>query len=160
MLKQIDADIMSVTTGNIFQQVNCQGVMRSGLAKTIKEKHPCVEREYLDYCGHVPNPLDRIGSVLKVDINMNLSVINIFGQLGYSTPEERHAAGKTIIRHTEYAALKQAFAYVVKSDLLHSNNLVCFPYLFGCNRGGGDWGIVQELIERYFPHAVIYKLPE
>jgi len=152
MLKLIEQDIMSLTSGNIFQQVNCQGVMRSGLAKTIKEKYPQVEAQYLEYCNRVSNPLDRLGDVLEVDVNMNLSIINIFGQFTYGS-----APG---VRHTEYAALKQAFQKINDSALLYGNNVAYFPYLFGCNRGGGDWNIVQELIERYFPRAIIYKLPE
>lgn len=154
MLKLIEADILSVVTGNIFQQVNCMGVMRSGLAKAIKEKYPVVEKEYTEYCARVADPLNLIGEVQKVQVTLELNIINVFGQYTYGQ-------GSALLqRHTEYSALKQAFQKVLDGTALRSNNIVAFPYFFGSDRGGGDWSIVQTLIERYFPHAVIYKLPK
>lgn len=148
MLKIIEEDILTVKTGNIFQQVNCMGVMRSGLAKAIKDKYPIVESRYLELIGR-SSPLDLLGSVQCVEITVGLNVINIFGQYSYGGQ----------IKHTEYAALKQAFKTIKDGAILHSNNIVAFPYNFGSDRGGGSWSIVSTIIEDYFPHAVIYKLP-
>ena len=151
MLKTIEADILTNETGNIVQQVNCFGVMRSGFAKAVKEKYPFVEKEYLAYCAS-KNPLDLLGDVLRVSINPNLNILNVFGQYTYG--KSPHPT-----RHTEYAALRQAFQKIVDGTFLASNNVLYFPHRFGSDRGGGDWNIVESLIERYFPHAIIYKLP-
>lgn len=48
-MKIIYGDILDITEGIICQQVNCMGVMGSGLAKQIKYKYPRVYYEYSNY---------------------------------------------------------------------------------------------------------------
>lgn len=42
MLKHIKGDIFKSNADAILHQVNCQGVMNSGVAKQVREKYPIV----------------------------------------------------------------------------------------------------------------------
>ena len=48
-MKIIYGDILNITEGIIRQQVNCMGVMGSGLAKQIRNKYPRVYQKYKDF---------------------------------------------------------------------------------------------------------------
>ena len=46
MIKHIKRDIFKSGADLICHQVNCQGVMGSGIAKQVREKYPKVYKEY------------------------------------------------------------------------------------------------------------------
>lgn len=153
-MRIINKDILTVEKGVICQQVNCQGVMGSGLAKAIRDKWPIVYEQYKNFRSL--RDLVLLGQYHYVNVAPDLWVCNIFGQLNYGYD------GK---RYTDYGALKMAFinmmdlclsakcGYEVKENTVHY-----FPFRFGCDRGGGDWSIVSQMIEFYFPNAIICKL--
>lgn len=146
-MKIISKDILTVESGVICQQVNCQGVMGSGLAKQIRDKWPKVYEEYRANYNSVGYDVLLLGRVTFTFISENLSVCNIFGQLNYGYD------GK---RYTDYGALKTAFDKIECSDFYEKE--LYFPYNFGCDRGGADWQIVSKMIDFYFPNAIICKL--
>jgi hypothetical protein len=57
-----------------------------------------------------------------------------------------------------YGAMGHALQYM--SERVAEGEAIGFPYNMGCDRAGGDWGIVLEMIEFYFKdHQVkIYRL--
>lgn len=146
-MKIIEQDILTITRGSIFQQVNCQGVMGSGLAKSIRDKWPTVFTEYERYCKGRENDFQLLGAHQFVNVELGLFICNVFGQLHY---------GKDGKRYTDYGAILTAFRDVIKE---HGDMVYYFPYNFGCDRGGGDWAIVSKMINYYFPKAIICKLP-
>lgn len=153
MLKIIEKDILSVTEGYIFQQVNCRGVMGAGLAKKISDKWPTVKKEYLEICKKNRNfPEMLLGNHKVTDVESGLYIVNIFGQLNYGYGE----------RFTDYGALKLAFnEFNETMDLCYNYEYdVYFPFGFGCGLGGGNWNVVKRFIDAYFPEAIICKLPE
>lgn len=147
-----NGSLLDVETGYIFQQVNCMGIMNSGLAKAIADKWPVVALQYAQHCRTAKHSLDLLGTINLVRITTELAVVNVFSQYDRGQPDPTHP-----IKHTEYSAMMSAFKYIVRSDLLHGCNLPHFPYLFGCGLGGGDWKVVATIIEQYFPHATIYN---
>lgn len=146
-MKIIEKDILTVEKGIICQQVNCQGVMASGLAKAIREKWPVVYDEYIKTFRLFKNKHDfqLLGKHLYVNVKPDLWVCNIFGQLNYGYDKQRY---------TDYGALMAAF-----EDMEVNRIPFFFPYNFGCDRGGADWAIVSKMIEYYFPDATICKFP-
>lgn len=134
----------------ICHQVNCQGVMGSGVAKQVKEKYPKVYEEYKTFCEN-KKPEDLLGKSQFVSIydDKLVGIINIFGQLNYGY------SGKC---YTNYDALKKAFTTINRFIYIHFDYLpvLAFPYKFGCARGGGDWDIVSKMIEEIFADCIVF----
>lgn len=152
-MKTIKGNITEITSGIIFQQVNCQNRMGSGLAKSIYTKWPEVKRLYHEFCQDV-NPLLLLGAyqaieVTEVSLTSNVLVVNCFSQLNLGNDGQRY---------TDYGAIKMAFISFWDDFSQRINeSQVYFPKNFGCGLGGGDWNIVKELIEFYFPDAIIVE---
>jgi len=146
-MKIIEKNILEVEKGIICQQVNCQGKMNSGLAKQIREKWPIVYQEYIKLSEIWNNDFQRLGQSQLIKIEENLYVLNFFGQLNYCYDGQRY---------TDYSALQMGF----KKFATTAENHVYFPFNFGACRGGGNWEIILNMIEYYFPNAIICKLPD
>lgn len=146
MIKVVKGDILNAPENVVLHQVNCQGVMGSGLAKQIKDKYPIVYEEYKKYCDSFPNKLHLLGLAQFVEIG-NESIkffVNIFGQFNYGTHQKQ----------TDYVALRQGFETVfntVNNIYLKDYKLtIAIPYKIGCGLGGGNWNIVYGMIEEVF----------
>ena len=145
MIKHIKCDIFESGADIICHQVNCQGVMGSGVAKTVRERYPEVYNKYLDFCKHADGmPKRLLGMVQPCSISKNNNefypiITNLFAQenFGYN--------GKC---YTDYGALRKCLEAVEEAS--DKNTIVAFPYLMGCHRGGGDWNIVYKMIEEVF----------
>lgn len=137
-MKTHQGDILVVTEGVILQQVNCQRVMGSGLARQIKNAYPMVYTEYCDFCDmtHEENLLNQI---LPVRVSDKLWVVNIFGQMRY---------GRQEIRYTSYDAVDYALTRT-KLWLIENQIPSCQVHhpLLGCGLGGAEWSVVKALIE-------------
>lgn len=138
-------NILSVTEGAILHQVNCQGVMGSGIAKQIRQKYPVVYDKYMnlyndavDVWGGIEGPLSLLGMAQVVTVSDRLQIVNIFGQLKY---------GKDGQIYTSYGALQDAFKSLNK--LLDASVQLHFP-LLGCGLGGGDWSVVSAILKDHF----------
>ena len=138
MIKHIKCDIFESGADVICHQVNCQGVMGSGIAKQVREKYPNVYKEYKDLCDLEFDPKNLLGIAQPVQANNKIIIVNIFAQenFGYD--------GKC---YTDYDALREGFKTVYKSN---KDDIIAIPYLMGCHRGGGSWDIVYKMIEEIF----------
>lgn len=142
----------------IAHQVNCQGVMGSGVAKAIKEKYPKVYEHYKGLCD-IKTSKELLGTSQEVYCKIGeRTVINLFGQQFY---------GYDGCCYTSYVALTTAldgaFKLVVSENRNYDNPLeIAVPYKMGCDRGGGDWKIVSEILDELsYKHGVdvyIYSL--
>jgi len=149
-LQMIEGNILDIEEGYILQQVNCRGVMGSGLAKQIREKYPQVYTEYQYFCKKW-EPEEILGWYNMTAINNYLGIVNIFGQVGY---------GRTG-RFTNYGAVAMALIRANKLEELNKTDLpVYVPFQMGCGLGGGDWEVYSEIIEFFIPDAIVVKLGE
>ena len=143
-----------VKQGIIIQQVNAQGVMGSGVAADIRRKWPQVYPEYAKVVG--PNVVagrqqNSFGRMIPVQVDTNLWVCNVVGQLFYGREPQKQPGG----RYTSYDALANGlkkvrdFAlanFVMSDDLWMTRPHIHYP-LIGCGLGGGDWAIVKSIID-------------
>jgi O-acetyl-ADP-ribose deacetylase (regulator of RNase III) len=155
-----ECDIFDSGADVICHQVNCQGVMGSGLAKQVRERYPSVYKEYKSWCNiYKPEellgksqfvPLVPISEVANGNYQQGdlMGIINVFGQLDY---------GYTGKCYTDYEALRHAFQNLRKfcKTFLY-NPVIAFPYNFGCARGGGDWEMVSAMIEDAFFDCLVF----
>jgi hypothetical protein len=150
----IEKDITTIDHGIIVHQVNCQGAMGSGVAKAIRAKWPLVFDEYLSkwkttyFLNEDLSVL--LGEMQPVQVSGSLYVVNLFGQNEYKRPADAK------IRHTSYAAWEKALPKL-KGFADQKLLPVYFPYLAGCDRGGGDWRIISAMIEEHLPDAIFCK---
>ena len=137
MIKHIKCDIFESGADIICHQVNCQGVMGSGIAKQVREKYPNNYKGYCMMCKEF-KPAELLGKVFCGKVGEKFIIANLFAQekFGYD--------GKC---YTSYDALKKCLE-TVKSSF--NNKTIAIPYLMGCYRGGGDWKIVYEMIDDIF----------
>ena len=144
----INKDILTVTHGIICHQVNCQGVMGTGIALSIKKKYPIVYKKYRQECNEAANSSLLLGYTQFIVVNedADLLVYNLFAQNFYGRDK----------RYTDYDALKKCLRLIMNT-FDYKIFPIYFPYKMGCNNAGGDWGIVSKLIDEYIPEAIICK---
>lgn len=125
---------------------NMQNRFKSGIAKDIREQFPGAYRADTEWfrTHDVHRRPYSIGSTGLEDG----TIFNLYGQVSDErTPRDLH-----------YGLLAKALNQM--ASLCIASDIVGFPYLIGCNLAGGDWEVVQELIEGAFSHCEvrIYKL--
>ena len=153
MIKIINGDILDANEDIICQQVNCQGVMGSGLAKQIRDKYTEVYVAYKQLCSmYKPNEI--LGFAQIVECNDGKLVCNIAGQLNYGKEKQ----------HTDYEALHNGLDSLFNSVInikKYKGKSIAIPYKIGCGLGGGDWDVVYKIIENlvnyYNCDITIYK---
>lgn len=123
----------------ICQQVNCQGRMASGIAKSIKERWPQVYESYMDCClynaSHGGNSRSLLGVCQYVDVEPDMAVINMFAQEYYGYD------GK---RYTSYDGFWCCLGKI--KETVPKGRKIGFPHKIGCGLGGANWNIIMAMI--------------
>lgn len=153
-VKIIDGDLFTTKARIIAHQVNCQGVMGSGVAKQIRQCNPQMFLNYARHCAAAKrtgwSPLGT-NLILHTDADADSYVpgtmvytgqyiCNMFAQNMY---------GYDGRRYTNIDALRSCFtklAQYAREDGL----TVAMPYKVGCVRGGANWEVVYKMIEEIF----------
>ena len=150
MVNIINGNLLDSKEDYICHQVNCQGVMGSGVAKAIRDEWPEVfteYRSYVDMCFGTP-----LGSVCYAPINnSNQTVANMFAQSSYGYD------GK---RYTSYDAFCNCLNVMARD--IPKSKTIAFPYKIGSDRGGANWNIIYAMICEILGDwdVTIYKLEE
>lgn len=120
----------------LVHQVNCQGVMGSGIAKQIRKEFP---EHYKDYREFYEMGLAKLGSAVTTQVEEEpfKLIIGLFGQEYYGFAPKRY---------TNYAALISALTISDRFPEIAKDCEIFIPRLIGCDRGGGDWDIVSKLL--------------
>ena len=148
--------------GCCAHQANCQNTFGSGIARSIREMYPdayavdtlCASKKSNTLgnfsMAYIPvEQYNKHGTQIK-------KIFNLYGQNLY---------GKGT-RQTNYDALYNALEgmskYLTENDMDLPVPCVGFPYKMGSDRGGGDFRIVERLIEvafeNYTGDVIIYRL--
>lgn len=147
-VKTVKGDLTTAKENYICHQVNCQGVMNSGVAKAIREKWSDVFIRYKGLCNIFD---DHLGQCQLIKINENQHVINMFAQERYGYD------GK---RYTNYEAFAQCLETMNKN--LPRDASIAFPWKIGSERGGANWEVISSMIlnilGNYEREIVFYKL--
>ena len=132
----------------ICHQVNCQGVMGSGIAKQIRETYPQVYENYVIKCKAMAEfgTHSMLGNIQLVPLYEDFykdikhqQVCNMFAQnsFGYD--------GK---RYTSYDAFWICLNNL--KQVLQPGTTIGFPYKIGCDRGGANWNVIEAMIKEVF----------
>lgn len=149
-------DITTVQKGVVCHGVNCQGKMKSGVAKFIRAKWPSVYKTYLNFI----NENEGIGGHLLGKVDMSpikegeLYVANCFSQEYYGYDGKVYADAGAII-----LALSVAFHFA------HDKNLTVYVPHIGGKRGGLNFyqdilPSIYYMAEDYGVHVVVCEWNE
>lgn len=136
--RYIKGDITETELKYIAHGVNCQNVMGSGVAKALYTKFPEVKTEYHRFCEDVISPKERLGSVCIARTDQFRIVFNCFTQINYGYDGKKYVS---------YPAIIDTFRQITKFINFNGStgNVVAIPKI-GCGLAGGDWNIVEQLI--------------
>ena len=150
MVNFVNGDLFSTPAPVIAHQVNCMGVMGSGVAKTVKELYPEVYEDYKKAITQL-NHECLGGCLLSKTTHQDKYIANLFGQYYYrGCPEEPFPKAD---RYTNYEALYRSLVRL-RSEMEERNlGSVAFPYKLGSSRGGADWNVVLEMIKSVFNNS-------
>lgn len=131
MIQNKKEDIFTVNEGYIVHGCNAQGVMGSGIAALVKQNYPYAFEAYKN-SGHL------LGTN-SYYIEDGLCIVNAVTQEYY---------GRDGKRYTDYEAVRNCFRDLRGFANRHPAlpKIVNFP-LIGCGLGGGDWAIVEAIID-------------
>ena len=141
-------DLLESDCDYICHQVNCQGKMNSGIAKSIREKWPVVYNNYIikynDTIAAADHPVNMLGDIQIVDLyeytvmpEFKQYVINMFAQQYY---------GYDGRRYTSYDAFWSCLGKI--KDVVPKGSKIGFPEYIGCVRGGANWDVIYEMINQ------------
>lgn len=152
----LKGDILNSEDNLLIHQVNCQGVMGSGVAKVFRNRFPNLFNNY-KYIVNTMEPTELFGSCF-IHREMEGShqvlpivVANLFSQYGYGRTKQ----------HTDYPAMRNSLSDL--REWMTANNLwrASAPKI-GCGLGGGEWYIVEGIIRDIFEDTplelTIYEL--
>ena len=134
MLEFKIGNILNAVENIICQQVNCKGVMGSGLAKQIRTKWPDIFERYKWFLNEYRESILGRSDIVLVDKGQKF-VANLYSQYDYGTGEI----------YTDYMCFLHAFEAVLISAR-EFNLSVAVPYKIGCGLAGGDWAVVMNII--------------
>lgn len=136
MVNYVKGNLLDSNCDYICHQVNCQGVMGSGIAKQIRERWPEVYERYRECYEQCDNPDHQLGNIDVVKLNDdNRNVINIYSQCSY---------GYDGNRYTSYDAFSDTL-YQIKLKV-PAYATIGFPKNIGCGLGRGNWNVIITLI--------------
>lgn len=135
-------NLLDAQTDVIAHQVNCQGVMGSGVAKQIRNKWPRAYDSYVSHCyDYTTYTHELLGECQLVQVNDNQCVANLFGQNYY---------GRDNKRYTSYDGIYDALTSLATLMMSNGMKSLAIPYKMSSDRGGADWNVVLAMIESVF----------
>lgn len=126
---------------------NCQGVMGSGIALTIKNKYKAAYDAYKDH-EHRNGRL-QLGTISSEFVDVDKLIINLHAQSRY---------GYDGFRYVDYEALYDSLSQAKRMMIASKHKTLGVPYKMACDRAGGDWRIVEAMLNVVFVDAGINVL--
>lgn len=157
MIRHVVGNLFNGDVDIIAHQVNCQGIMGSGVAKQVRERFPNVFRYYRHMCERYQNKPELLGSAQFVSVKQpdgrHITIANLFAQLTYGYDKRLY---------TSYDALRASLRRLNQHAVATNSNRIGLPYKIGCDRGGGDWGVVYKIIceELHDCDVTLFELPK
>lgn len=121
---------------------NCQGVMGSGIALSIKERYPSAYAAYKKH-QEVFGGIE-LGTVSRTTLDDGRrQIYNLHAQEFYGKEK----------RHLNYEAFYECLIHLSKSLIHAKKKVLGVPYNMGCDRAGGHWKIVEAMLDSVFDEA-------
>lgn len=154
----VEGDLLKSDCTIILHQCNCFGKMGAGLAKQIAKIYPeaylADKSEIVHSIGNKSRLGDYSFAVTKnVNTGETLLIFNVYGQYNYGRGLQTSYGALTLALDGAFSSIEIASLEKVKIGV---------PYKMGCDRAGGEWDIVSEILElisrKYDLDIYIYKI--
>jgi len=143
MIRFVQGDLLRGDVDVIAHQVNCQGVMGSGVARQVRELYPEAYHEYCRLVSQYQDCAKLLGTTQLVacrDANgQSIQIANLFGQCSF---------GRDGRQYTDYDALHRCLRTLKNFADATEFKRIGIPYHMGCGLGGGDWDTVSQIIQQ------------
>jgi len=126
----------------IIHQANCQNTMGSGIARQIRERYP---EAYEADCQTTPGDIRKLGTFSWVKAKDGKFIYNCYSQYRYGREQ----------RHTNYEAVYTGLSSIEQNARELGLTTLSLPYNMGCMLGGGNFHIVNAIIEVIFKDSPI-----
>lgn len=136
MVKYVKGDLFETHCDIIAHGVNCRGIMGSGVARTIKEKY---YKAYNAYRDKYEEDGWWLGEIQPVSQNDGKYVVNCSTQ-NYYMPRD--------IVHADYDAIEKCM-FKLKMFAKEKNLSIAIPKI-GAGLAGGDWNIIEDILNEVF----------
>lgn len=136
MIKYVQGDLFDSGADILAHGCNCRGGYGSGVAKTMAQKYPKARYYYLD-------KFDEEGWKLG-DVQF-VSVVGGYFIANCATQDEFYPRDKC---HADYDAIRTCMEKV-KVFAKENNRTVAIPKI-GAGLAGGDWNIIEGIINEVF----------
>lgn len=152
MIHIVRGNLLNSDCTVIIHQANCFAKMGAGIAKQIRDKYP--ESYVADKDFGIPvGSKKRLGLYSAAKAKSGQLIFNMYSQYHYGRGTR-----------TDYKAFEKALRMII-IEATHSQLSkvkIGLPYGIGCGLAGGDWSIVQNIInkiseEKNWP-IYLYKL--
>lgn len=134
----IEGDILDITRGTIFHQVNCRGAV-GGLAGALYSKYPRAFDPYFSAVNSIGTA--NFGSCILGYASPDLVICHVFGQIDPGPNTELRFVRMALDQSKSLPLYRPLYA----------------PYLMGCGLGGGDWPEYLTALSEYFPELTIIR---
>lgn len=135
---EVDANLLEYDLDGFCHSCNCFCTFGAGIAASIKKKYP--EAYEADLTFSRRGDASKLGKMSVAKTRDEKYVYNLYGQ--YSMGGWK--------RQTNYEALYTSLEKVKEHALNNMVKKLGFPRNMGCALGGGDWRVVNVLIESVF----------
>ena len=122
----------------LLHVVNCQGVMGSGIALQVKNRLPDAHAHYME-------------AFARGDLQLGTISGSASGSCANLAAQDTYGREK---RQLNYGALSKCLSNLGEAEPWVE---VVVPYLMGCDRAGGDWEIVSEILEFHCGEITVCK---
>lgn len=133
MITYKTGNLLDSPESHIAHGCNCQGKMNSGVAKAIRERWPNVYEDYIQFDKEIGL---RPGDITVTQLDDNKFVANLMTQTFYGYDKRQYV---------DYDALRTCFQRLKR--IMKPEHSLAIPKI-GAGLGGGDWKIIEQIIEK------------
>lgn len=146
----IKGDLLKSDCEVIIHSCNCFNIFGAGIAAQIRAVYP---EAYNKDCMTIRGDHNKLGTYSWVRCyskNPEYStkiVCNLYGQYKYGREN----------RHTDYEAVSRGLEKIKEHfERFQEFPKIGLPYKMGCNLGGGDWKVIEAIINSVFNDKDVY----
>lgn len=142
-INYIKGDLFQTSCDIIAHGCNMQGVMGSGVAAIVKRMYPEAYKEYHKLYENNKLELGLVNFVDIVKTQKRIIIANCITQEHY---------GKDSNRYADYTAIRKCMW--VLNEVAKKNLWTLAMPMIGSGLGGGNWDIIEEIIEEEIKDVV------
>lgn len=153
-------DLLDAEEDIICHQVNCLGYMGAGLALQLRKKYPEMFEEYKRFINYPPT-----GSIF-IAPTRNQNIEMLMGRAHFYFAKDKKIIASLFAQkgvgngvQTDYDSLYESLCRVSEYAIT-TKRTIAIPYKLGCGLAGGDWEVVEKIIQRATDptYACVYQM--